>query len=81
MSNIYIIHYILIDFHRYIENGSLTDILQNFGAFPEALVAFYTQQLLQGLAHVHDKGLIHRDIKASNVLVGKDGVIKLSVCT
>ncbi len=50
---------------EYIENGSLTGILEKFGAFPETLVAAYTSQILNGLAYLHEKGLVHRDIKGA----------------
>jgi serine/threonine protein kinase len=33
--------------------------------------------VLDGLAHAHDRGIVHRDIKPANVLVGSDGVAKL----
>jgi len=63
-----------------VENGSLAAVLkaQHFGPFPEALVGMFIHQVLQGLAYLHDQGVVHRDIKGANILTTKDGVVKLA---
>jgi serine/threonine protein kinase len=60
------------------ENGSLSDIIEQFGVFPETLAATYIQQVLMGLDFLHKRNIVHKDIKASNVLVSKDGTAKLA---
>lgn len=63
---------------EYAENGSLYSMIQAFGVFPERLAVVYIQQVLRGLEYLHDRDVAHRDIKASNTLVFKDGVVKLA---
>ena len=63
---------------EYIEGGSLLRILNKFGKLPESLVGIYMYQVLQGLAYLHNQGVIHRDIKAANLLTTKDGTIKIA---
>ncbi|BGP24123.1 Protein kinase of the Mitotic Exit Network [Rhodotorula toruloides] len=63
---------------EYCENGSLSAIIKKFGRIPESLVGLYTLQVLQGLQYLHDQGVIHRDIKGSNILATKEGSIKLA---
>ncbi|GAA5841123.1 hypothetical protein JCM11251_008023 [Rhodosporidiobolus azoricus] len=67
--------YIILEF---CENGSLSAIIKKFGRIPESLVGLYTLQVLQGLQYLHDQGVIHRDIKGSNILATKEGSIKLA---
>ncbi|KAH9299110.1 hypothetical protein KI387_030792, partial [Taxus chinensis] len=46
--------------------------------FTEAQVKCYMQQLLCGLDHCHSRGVLHRDIKGSNLLVDNDGILKIA---
>lgn len=54
------------------------NLLDKFGTLSEDLVRNYTRQLLLGLEYLHNNGIAHRDIKAANVLIANDGVIKLA---
>lgn len=42
------------------------------------MVKLYTKKILKGLEYLHYHNVIHRDIKAGNVLVNVDGVCKLA---
>lgn len=53
-------------------------LLNNYGAFEEALVRNFVRQILTGLNYLHERGIIHRDIKGANILVDNKGGIKIS---
>jgi serine/threonine protein kinase len=58
---------------RYMENGSLSNVIKKFGSFSESLTAIYVTQVLRGLRYLHEQGVLHRDIKGANILTTKDG--------
>lgn len=63
---------------EYVESGSVAKVLAEYGFFPESLAAIYTEQVLVGLEYLHGRGVIHRDIKGGNLLITKEGIIKLA---
>lgn len=65
-------------FLEYVPGGSVTTLLRNYGAFEEPLVKNFVRQILNGLAYLHEKDIIHRDIKGANILVDNKGGIKIS---
>ncbi|KAG9446258.1 hypothetical protein H6P81_012386 [Aristolochia fimbriata] len=46
--------------------------------FTEPQVKCYMKQLFSGLEHCHDRGVLHRDIKGSNLLLDNDGILKIA---
>ncbi|PIA35270.1 hypothetical protein AQUCO_03600144v1 [Aquilegia coerulea] len=46
--------------------------------FTEPQVKCYMQQLLRGLDHCHSRGVLHRDIKGSNLLIDNSGNLKIA---
>ncbi|RKP00290.1 hypothetical protein CXG81DRAFT_13416, partial [Caulochytrium protostelioides] len=63
---------------EYVETGSLLHVIRNYGVLKEKLAASYVMRALEGLVYLHDKGVVHCDIKAANILTNKDGCVKLS---
>ncbi|KAJ2446905.1 Serine/threonine-protein kinase smu1 [Coemansia sp. RSA 2424] len=62
---------------EYMEGGSLTDVVTN-NLMTEGQIATVCRETLEGLEHLHAKGVIHRDIKSDNVLLSMNGDIKLT---
>ncbi|OIT03817.1 PREDICTED: mitogen-activated protein kinase kinase kinase YODA-like isoform X2 [Nicotiana attenuata] len=63
---------------EYVSGGSIYKLLQEYGPFGETAIRSYTQQILSGLAYLHAKSTVHRDIKGANILVDPNGRIKLA---
>ncbi|TIA89895.1 hypothetical protein E3P99_01862 [Wallemia hederae] len=45
---------------------------------PSSQIKLYLQQLCQGTAYMHSNGVLHRDMKASNILISNDGSLKIA---
>lgn len=62
---------------EYMEGGSLTDVV-TYNMMSEGQIGAVCREVLQGLEHLHSKGVIHRDIKSDNILLSMKGDIKLT---
>uniref|UniRef100_A0ACD5ZIF3 Uncharacterized protein n=1 Tax=Avena sativa TaxID=4498 RepID=A0ACD5ZIF3_AVESA len=63
---------------EYVSGGSIHKLLQEYGQFGEQAIRSYTKQILLGLAYLHAKNTVHRDIKGANILVDPNGRVKLA---
>ena len=63
---------------EYISGGSIGSCLRKHGKFEESVVRALTRQTLEGLAYLHQEGILHRDLKADNILLDVDGSCKIS---
>ena len=61
---------------EYVDGFTLEDLVAKRKLSPEGAVAVATQ-LAEGLAHAHAHGIVHRDVQPRNVLVSREGVVKL----
>jgi len=65
-------------FLEHMPGGSIAELVSRFGKLDESVIRKYTREVLEGLIYLHDKGIIHRDIKGQNILVDNHGVCKLA---
>lgn len=65
-------------FLEYIPGGSIGSCLRKHGKFDEPIVRSLTRQTLSGLEYLHREGILHRDLKADNILLDKTGTCKIS---
>jgi serine/threonine protein kinase len=61
---------------EYVDGETLADLLRR-SPLPLDCVVDYASQIAAAVAHAHARQLLHKDLKASNVLVGQDGRIKV----
>ncbi|WCJ44579.1 Mitogen-activated protein kinase kinase kinase 1 [Euphorbia peplus] len=64
-------------FLQLVTKGSLMSLYQRYH-LRDSQVSAYTRQILHGLKYLHDRNVIHRDIKCANILVDADGSVKLA---
>ncbi|KAF2106376.1 hypothetical protein BDV96DRAFT_332866 [Lophiotrema nucula] len=65
-------------FLEYISGGSVGSCIRKHGKFEESVVSSLTRQTLCGLSYLHREGILHRDLKADNILLDLDGTCKIS---
>ncbi|XP_078674986.1 mitogen-activated protein kinase kinase kinase kinase 5-like isoform X50 [Branchiostoma floridae x Branchiostoma belcheri] len=58
--------------------GSMQDIYHITGPLKETQIAYVCRETLQGLAYLHSRGKMHRDIKGANILLTDEGNVKLA---
>jgi eukaryotic-like serine/threonine-protein kinase len=68
------LHYLVLE---YIEGTNLEKLVGKEGKLSASRAVDAIRQAAEGLGHAHTGGLVHRDVKPSNILVDKQGVVKL----
>ncbi len=68
-------YYIVME---YVEGRTLKELIVTRGPCPVPVAISYTRQILAALRYAHKNGIIHRDIKPHNVIVDREGRIKVA---
>jgi eukaryotic-like serine/threonine-protein kinase len=63
---------------EYVPCGDLKDMIERNGPLPEAMLSRVGADVAAGLAHAHERGIVHRDVKPRNVLIDDRGSPKLA---
>ncbi|MFS7985804.1 putative mitogen-activated protein kinase kinase kinase STE-STE11 family [Helianthus anomalus] len=64
-------------FLELVTKGSLARLYQKY-ELRDSQVSAYTRQILSGLNYLHERKVVHRDIKCANILVDANGFVKLA---
>ncbi|MDQ0876617.1 beta-lactam-binding protein with PASTA domain/tRNA A-37 threonylcarbamoyl transferase component Bud32 [Paenibacillus sp. V4I3] len=69
------VHYIVME---YIEGTTLNDVIKERAPLQVEDAVHYASQIADALDHAHHNEIIHRDIKPHNILIGKNGRVKVT---
>jgi serine/threonine protein kinase len=62
---------------EFVEGTDLNKLVKEKGRLPVQEACDYIRQAALGLQHAHERGLVHRDIKPHNLLLAKNGTVKI----
>jgi eukaryotic-like serine/threonine-protein kinase len=68
------VHFLVME---YVDGKDLSTLVKECGPLPVAAAVHYVLQAAKGLEYAHGEGVIHRDVKPANLLLGKKDLVKI----
>lgn len=62
---------------EYIEGPTLADYIKANGPLKPEKALYFIEQILSGIRHAHERGIVHRDIKPQNVMIDRNQTLKI----
>jgi len=75
VGNVEDVYYFVME---YVDGGTVHDVIQKQKRYDEREAIDVVIQVAEALEHAHNKGLIHRDVKPKNLMISRQGVVKLA---
>jgi serine/threonine protein kinase len=63
---------------EYVAGTTLSELIDRKGPVPIPFAFAIIRQAVEGLAEAHKLGIVHRDVKPGNLLIGRDGTVKVA---
>lgn len=68
------VHFLVME---YVDGENLADLVKDSGRLTVGQACNYAQQVALGMQHAHGEGMVHRDMKPHNLMLTKDGTVKI----
>ena len=63
---------------EYMDGITLKEYMDRKGVLSSTEALYFVKQILKGLSHAHERGIVHRDVKPHNIVLLKDGTVKIT---
>ncbi|MDP9406152.1 MAG: protein kinase, partial [Actinomycetota bacterium] len=63
---------------EFVDGATLRDVVADLGTLSVGQAADIGEKVARALDYAHERGLVHRDVKPANILIGDDGAVKVA---
>ena len=63
---------------EYVDGATLREVIADLGSMAPGQAAAIGEKIARALDYAHERGLVHRDVKPANILIGDDGAVKVA---
>ena len=63
---------------EFVDGATLREVMRDLGQLEPGQAAAIGERIARALEYAHERGLVHRDVKPANILIGDDGCVKVA---